>query len=427
MALHEELLYYIWKHLHFKLQSLSTTDGEDLSIIHPGVRNPNAGPDFLQAKVRIGDTFWAGQVEMHVRASDWELHRHSQDPAFNNVILHVVWQKDREVFNPAGVRLPCLELMSRVDPAMIQQYHYLLHNEKWIPCAQLFHTIDPLIVESWSHRLMAERLELKTAAVKQALDGQTQNWEDVCFQKLARALGTSVNGDAMETLAAWTPLNVLNKHKSQLNQLEALLFGQAGLLEDIPEEDYPKQLKNEYLFLKTKYQLQPMNPALWKFLRLRPANFPTLRIAQLAKILHTTDHLFSKFIAARSVKEIINALDVTLGGYWANHYSFKTESRPQFKKLGNSTIHHIIINTIAPLLFYYGTSQDDEIKKEQAVQYLQDLPAEKNEITRGWASLGWPARHALHSQAQIQLKTMYCGPKKCLHCSIGHQLLKSIS
>jgi len=427
MLLHEELLYYIWKHLYFKLQSLTTTANEPLSIVHPGIRNPNAGPDFLQAKIRIGETIWIGQVEMHVRSSDWDLHQHHKDPAYNNVILHVVWKADREIFNLAGAMLPCLELINRVDPGVINQYNFLLQNEKWIPCASLFHQVDELIIESWSHRLMAERIELKTAAIQQALDLQQQNWEEVCYQKLARALGSSVNGDAMETLAVYTPLNILNKHKSRLNQLEALLFGQAGLLEDIQDGDYPLQLKNEYLFLKSKYQLQPMNPVQWKFLRLRPANFPTIRIAQLAKIIHLTDHLFSKFIASASVKEIIHALDVTLGGYWATHYSFKSESRSQFKKLGNPTLHHIIINTIVPLLFYYGTSMDDENKKERAIQYLQDLPAENNQVTRGWSELGWAASHALHTQAQIQLKSQYCEQKRCLQCSIGHQLLKAIT
>jgi len=425
MTLHEELLYYIWKHLYFRLLSLSTTDAEPLAILYPGIRNQNAGPDFLQAKIRIAETIWIGQVEMHINASDWEIHHHTRDPAFNNVILHVVWKADKEVYNQAGVKIPCLELINRVDPAMINQYNYLLQNEKWIPCAHFFHSVDELIVESWAHRLIAERFEMKTSAIKQALDQQRQDWEEVCFQKLARALGSSINGEAMEILAIVTPLHLLNKHKTRLIQLEALLFGQAGLLDDINETDYPNQLRKEYLFLKIKYQLQPMNPVQWKFLRLRPANFPTVRIAQLAKIIYHTDHLFSKFIASRSVKEIINALDITLGGYWANHYSFKSESRIQFKKLGKSTIQHIIINTIAPILFYYGTCQDDEDKKEKAIQYLQDLPAEKNQITQGWLDLGWVARHALHSQAQIQLKTQYCEPKKCLQCSIGHQILKS--
>jgi hypothetical protein len=202
------------------------------------------------------------------------------------------------------------------------------------------------------------------------------------------------------------------------------LFGQAGLLEETHGDGYPLQLKNEYLFLKSKYQIQPMNPVQWKFLRLRPANFPTVRIAQLAKIIHLTDHLFSKLIASVSVREIINALDVTLGGYWANHYSFKSESHSRFKKLGKATLHHIIINAIAPVMFYYGTSTGDENKKEKAIQYLQDLPPEINQITRGWELLGWTAKHGLHSQAQIQLKTQYCDVKKCLQCSIGHQLLK---
>lgn len=427
MLLHEELLYYIWKHLYFKLHALLTTDGEPVSIVEPGIRNQNAGPDFLQAKVRIEETIWIGQVEMHVYASDWDLHNHSVDPAYNNVILHVVWKADKEVYNQAGIKLPCLELIQRVDHQMINQYNYLLQNEKWIPCASLFQHVDDLIVESWSHRLLAERFELKTAAIQQALAQQQQNWEEICFQKLARSLGSVVNGEAMEMLACWTPLHLLNKHKNQLSQIEALLFGQAGLLDDIGEDEYPQQLKKEYLFLKSKYQLTPMSLAQWKFLRLRPANFPSVRIAQLARIIYHTDHLFSKFIAAQSVKEIIHALDVTIGGYWVNHYSFKSESRNQTKKLGRQTIHQIIINTIAPLLFYYGSSMGEEDKKEKAVQYLLDLAPEMNQITQGWQQLGWIAKHALHSQAQIQLKTQYCDVKKCLQCSIGHQIFKSIT
>lgn len=421
----EELLYYIWKHRCFDHSLLKTASGEPLQVLQPGIRNHHAGPDFLQSIIRIGQTTWAGNVEMHFNASEWTSHRHETDEAYNTVILHVVWSADAEVFNEAGLKIPCLELQSRVDRQMLKQYEDLMQNQKWVPCEGLFHTVNDFIKESWSHRLMAERLESKAVAVRQALDVQGQNWEEVCFQKLARALGTQVNGDAMELLASCTPLHLIGKHKDQLLHVEALLFGQSGLLEGPFEEDYPLRLQAEYSFFKNKYHLRPMNASHWKFLRLRPANFPTIRIAQLAKIIYTTDHLFSKLMAAQTIKEIINSLDVTLGGYWTDHYSFKSESRGgRFKKLGLSTIQYILINAVAPLLFCYGESQDDLQRKEKAMAYLQDLPAESNALISGWIKLGWNPKHALHSQALIQLKTQYCDEKKCLQCSIGHQILK---
>lgn len=421
----EELLYYIWKHRYFDHSELKTTSGESLQILQTGIRNQNAGPDFLQTIIKIGQTTWAGNAEMHMNASEWNTHRHETDEAYNTVILHVVWTADAEAFNQAGLKIPCLELHKRADRKMLNRYQELMQNEKWVPCAGLFLTVNDFIRESWSHRLMAERLETKAVTVRQALEVQNQNWEEVCFQKLARALGTHVNGDAMEVLASCMPLQLIQKHKDQLLQVEALLFGQSGLLEGQFEEDYPCRLQAEYSFLKNKYQLRPMNAAHWKFLRLRPANFPTIRIAQLAKIIFSCDHLFSKLMAARSVKEIIHTLDITLGGYWADHYSFKSESRGgRFKKLGRATIQYILINAVAPLLFCFGESQDDIQRKEKAIAYLQELPAESNSIVSGWIKLGWQPVNALHSQAQIQLKTKYCDEKKCLQCSIGHQIMK---
>jgi hypothetical protein len=426
MEITEELLYFIWKFRYYDFQHLVTVDGEKLEIVHPGFRNDNAGPDFSQAKIKIDDTLWAGSVEIHVMASEWQSHKHQLDPAYNNVTLHVVWKKDAMTLNEAGVEIPCLELYDRVDSSMIRQYDFLMKNEKWVPCADQIHTTPDLVKKNWLQRLMAERLASKSASILVILKHQKEDWQSVAYQKLARALGTQVNGEAMEMLARICPLSIIGKHKDQLLQIEALLFGQSGLLPTAhSEQEYLNKLRLEYDFLKNKYTLIPMQRVQWKFLRMRPTNFPTIRIAQLARLLFQSQHLFSKLIAAEEVKEIIHLLDVTVSHYWKDHFTFDTEaSSPKEKRLGKLSIHTIVINTVCPLLFAYGLSTDDEKYKEKALRFLSELPAEVNAITRSWAALGVQADSAMDSQALIQLKNNFCNEKKCLYCSIGHQLLK---
>ncbi len=400
-------------------------DGERLEIVNPGDRNYDSGPDFSQAKIKIGATLWAGQVEIHVKSSDWHVHKHHEDPAYSNVILHVVWSHDQDIQYPLGSIIPCIELKQRVEPAMLRQYEYLLQNERWVPCAELLPDVNDITKESWLMRLMAERLEEKSASILEALKMQQEDWQSVTYQKLARALGAPVNSDAMELLARCCPLVIIGKHRDQLVQIEALLYGQSGLLAEAEDQDeYVVKLKLEYQFLQKKYGLTPMNAAAWKFLRMRPASFPTIRIAQLARILFQSQALFSKFIAAHEVMEIIHLLDVTIAQYWKNHYTFGASSDSKTKKLGKQTIHTIIINTICPLLFAYGLYLDDESYKDKAIKLLTALPAEINTITKSWANLNWKAGDALQSQAMIQLKNQYCNQKKCLNCSIGHQILK---
>jgi len=426
MQIKEELLYHIWLFRLFDFKRLHSTNGEEIEIIETGFRNTNAGPDFIMSKIRINNQLWVGNIEIHVKSSDWNLHGHTEDPSFNSVILHIVWIHDHEIKNNLNQVIPCLELHSKVDNRLLLYYDYMIQNQLWIPCAKSISLVSNITKESWLSRLMAERLELKSNSILDSLEQNNRDWESVCFQKLARSLGGQVNGETMEVLARITPMTMLYKHRDQLLQIEALLFGQSGLLADANQsEDYIFKLKNEYSFLRSKYNLKPLKASQWKFMRMRPANFPTMRIAQLARILFQTDFLFSKFLSAAHVNEVINMLDVTITQYWKNHYTFNTESENKEKHLGKETIHTIVINTISPLMFAYGISTANELYKEKAIEWLESLPAEKNTITKGWAALQWKAGTAMDSQALIQLKNKYCNDKKCLQCNIGHQLIKS--
>jgi hypothetical protein len=426
MQITEDLLYYIWRYRLFDFKALNTTNGEVIEIIDTGIRNTNAGPDFIMSKIRINSQLWVGNIEIHVKSSDWNMHGHRTDPAFNSVILHIVWDHDLEIKNSLDQVIPSVELYTKVDNRLLSKYEYMMQNQLWVPCANSISSVSAITKESWLSRLMAERLEQKSKSILDLVDHNQRDWEAVCYQKLARSLGGQVNGEIMELLARITPLHLLFKHRDQLWQIEALLFGQSGLfaVADQPDE-YVNKLKEEYSFLQLKYNLKPLEASQWKFLRMRPANFPTLRIAQLARILFQTDFLFSKFLSASQVKEVINMLDVTVTQYWRNHYTFNTKSENKDKHLGMETINSIIINTISPLMFAYGISTANESYKERAITWLEALPAEKNTITKGWAELNWKARMAMDSQALIQLKNNYCNDKKCLQCNIGHQLIKS--
>lgn len=426
MQITEDLLYYIWRFRLFDFKNLKTQQGELIEIIEPGIRNTDAGPDFIMAKIKINDQLWVGNAELHVKSSDWNLHRHVQDPSYNNVILHIVWKHDEDIKNSLGQLIPCMELNKLVNNQLLSKYEYLMQNQLWVPCGNIINSVPSIIKQTWLSRLTAERLEQKSKMVLDALDQNNRDWESVCYQILARALGGQVNGEIMEILARLTPLSIIYKHRDQLLQLEALLFGQSGLLMEADASDeYITKLQNEYAFLKSKYNLQSLKSSQWKFLRMRPANFPTLRIAQLARILFQTDLLFSKFLSARHVNEIIHMLDVTISQYWKNHYTFNSKSENKEKHLGKETIHSIIINTISPLMFAYGISTANDVYKEKAIEWLEALPAEKNVITKGWTAIEWKATTAMDSQAQIQLKNKYCNDKKCLHCNIGHHLIKS--
>lgn len=419
----ERLLHTAWQYSLYQSTNLETADGEAITVIHPGTYNTNAGPDFLQAKVKVGDTTLAGHVEMHVHTSDWDKHGHDNDEAYKNIILHVVYDHDADT-GPANTPVLCLAPFISKD--VLLKYEYLAHTKNTLPCGQHLHKIKDITKYSWLTRLLAERWEEKLGTWQELLDKSAGDWSSLLYWRLAANFGFKVNADPFLALAQSLPLNILAKHRENLLQIEALLFGQAGFLNDNTQEVYPNALKTEYDYLRKKYQLTPIDPAHWKFMRMRPANFPTIRLAQFAALAHKSLHLFSVIIEKSTAKEIQPLFDVTASQYWDAHYRFgEPADKEQKKKLGISSIQNIIINTIAPIKFLYAGRQATEQQQEQALKLLDELPAERNHIIDIWSENKWTPENASQSQAQIQLFNNYCKHKRCLDCAIGLNIIKS--
>ncbi|HEV8285980.1 MAG TPA: DUF2851 family protein [Chitinophagaceae bacterium] len=416
----ERLLQFIWQFQYFNKSELLTSAGEIVQIIFPGQYNTNQGPDFSNAKIKIGTTTWAGNIELHFKTSDWKKHKHHKDGNYSNVILHVVWENDIAQQN----RVPILELKERVSKILLQRYEALMNASGFIACENSIHTVRDITWKSWKERLLAERLTRKAKAVEIYLQQSNHHWEETFWWLLARNFGIKVNADAFEEIAKSIPLTILAKHKNQIHQLEAILLGQAGLLNKNFKEDYPNMLTKEYQFYKNKYKLKPCNNPVF-FLRMRPGNFPTIRLAQLAMLVHDSAHLFSKIKEAVSVNEIKKWFDVTANDYWHYHYSFSEVSSFKKKRLGTVMIENIIINTIAPVLFAYGNYHDDEKYKQKALQWLEETSAESNSITKNFQQLKIENKNAFDSQALIELKNEYCTKKRCLDCAVGNAILKS--
>jgi hypothetical protein len=417
----ERLLQFIWQFQYFTTGDLTTTAGEPLQIIFPGHYNTNQGPDFSDTKIRIGKTVWAGAVELHLHASDWQRHRHDGDTNYRNVILHVVWEDDQPE-QPSAI--PVLELKQRVSKLLLKRYEELMNASSFIPCEHSVSTVRDIIWQSWKERLLAERLLRKAKTVELFQQQNKDHWEESFWWLLARNFGIKVNAGAFEAIARSVPVNLLAKHKNQLHQIESLLMGQAGLLEEKFTDDYPKLLQREYRFLKKKYNLKPI-PLPVYFLRMRPGNFPTIRLAQLAVLIAGSSHLFSKIKDAKTTTEIKQWFDITANDYWHYHYRFDEESSYSKKKLGAAMSDNIIINTVCPVLFAYGNYHSEEKYKQKALAWLEETAAESNSITNGFKKLGISNKSAYDSQALIELKNEYCSPKRCLDCSIGNSILKS--
>jgi hypothetical protein len=416
----ERLLQFIWQFQYFNKSELITSEGEPLQIIFPGQYNTNQGPDFSEAKIKIGGTTWAGNIELHLKTSDWNKHNHHRDDNYNNVILHVVWENDIVQTNS----VPVFELKERVSKILLQRYESLMNAAGFIACENSIHVVRDITWESWKERLMAERLIRKAKAAENYLQQSGYHWEETFWWLLARNFGMKVNADIFEEIARSIPLNILRKHKNQIHQLESLLLGQSNLLKRKFEDEYPKMLQKEYEFYKRKYELRPVAGNLF-FLRMRPGNFPTIRLAQLAMLVHESAHLFSKLKEAGSVNEIKKWFDVTANDYWHYHYSVDETSSFKKKKLGAAMIDNIIINTIAPLLFAYGSYHNEEKYKQKALQWLEETLPESNSITKRFQELKIENKTAFDSQALIELKNEYCNKKRCLECSIGNAILKT--
>ncbi len=417
--MNEKLLQFIWKLRYFEKSSLSTITGETISIMNPGRHNNNQGPDFLEARIRINNTIWVGNIELHVKTTDWKAHGHEADINYDNIILHVVWQHDED----CKPEIPVLELRDRVPKMLLDRYLQWMNKKEFIPCEKEISLVQPLSWMNWKDRLVAERLHRKSKKIFDLLKETNDHWEEMFWQIIARNFGSPVNNDAFEIMARAIPASVLAKHKNQIHQLEALLFGQAGLLETKFIEDYPIMLQREYLFLKKKYQLPP-NFIQVHFLRMRPGNFPTVRLAQLAMLVHVSVHLFSGIRESVSLKGIRQMLSVTANDYWHYHYRFDELSKYKMKTLGKEMIDNLIINSVIPVLFSYGVIQSEKKYKERALRWLGETSAETNGITKGFERFGLNTQTAHDSQALLELKKEYCDAKRCLECAVGSNLLK---
>ena len=423
----EDFLQYIWQHRLYLPDGNRTVEEVPVEPLQPGQLNQHAGPDFTDARVRMGGTLWAGCVEIHLRSSDWERHGHHTDPAYNNVILHVVYQHDADTYNARRQKVPVMEL--HFDARYFDNYNRLADNKARIACHDESFKIDDFSFASWLERLAIERLEQKSEAIMQSFALTSNHWEETLYQRLARNFGFSLNALPFESLAKSLPFNILLKHKDNLMQIEAFLFGQAGMLtDDQPIADtYYIGLQKEYQYLQKKYQLEPIDRFLWKFLRLRPINFPTLRIAQFAALIHRNEHLFSQIMEAKSVEIFEHLFDLQASEYWDIHYVFGKESLRRNKTFGKIAIHTVLINTVAPFLFVYGKARGKEDFCTRAVGLLESLPPEKNSIIARWEELGVRNSNAFTSQALLQLDNNYCRLKRCLFCTVGNKIVRNCS
>ena len=429
----ERLLHYVWKHKILPLRELYTTDGRLVELIDPGLYNRlHAGPDFFNAKVKIDGTQWVGNVEIHQRASDWYQHGHDRDPRYNNVVLHVVGEADTDVLTQDQHYLP--QLVLEIPPSLNENYEELLRTDQYPPCYKIIPDLTNLTIHSWLAALQTERLEQKTEAIKQRVEQCNGSWEDAYFVTLARNYGFGINGDAFEQWAKNVPLQAVGKHRDDLFQIEAIFMGQAGLLEEksIPEryhesvlsEGYFNQLRNEYQYLAHKFSLKPMDFTAWRFLRLRPQNFPHIRIAQLANLYYERKAGLSALLECETIEQLRHLFETHVTPYWETHYTFGSEGPRSQKKTSASSKNLLIINTAIPMLFAVGRHRQKEELCDRAFDLLEQLKAEQNHIIRMWKECGLNVQTAGDSQALIQLKKEYCDRKDCLRCRIGYEYLK---
>ncbi len=428
----EQLLHYVWRHKMFPLQEMHTTDGKLVEVIDPGLHNRNAGPDFFNAKVKIDGTLWVGNVEIHDRSHDWYVHGHDHDSAYNNVVLHVAGVVDDNVITSDGKFLPQLQL--DVPKKINDHYKELLETDQYPPCYKIIPDLTKLTIHSWMSALQTERLEQKTEAIKARVDRNNGSWEDGYFTTLARNYGFGINGDAFEMWANTLPLKAVDHHRDDVFQIEAIFMGQAGLLElntipsqyqrDALNEGYFAKLRNEYQYLAHKFSMKPMDATMWRFLRLRPQNFPHIRISQLANLYYSRRAGLSSLVECTTIEQLKAVLATSVTPYWETHYTFGSTSCRNDKNLSPASLNLLMINTAIPMLFAYGKHKSDEALCDRAFDLLEQLKAENNHITRLWQQCGLTAQNAGDSQALIQLKKEYCDKKDCLRCRIGFEYLK---
>lgn len=420
----EDFLHYLWKFKNFETENLKTSNGEPLTIINSGSYLQTAGPDFFNAQITIGNQKWAGNIEIHLKSSDWYVHHHERDEAYDSVILHVVWEHDTEIFRKDNTEIPVLELKHYVSKKVLDNYTSLKAPKSWIFCEKQLHSIDEFELKNWQERLFFERLERKSKQIEELLLKLGKDWEALLFCLLAKNFGLNTNGETFLRIAQSIPFSILRKESFELESLEALFFAKAGLLSVDKEDRYFKELRKRYVYMSQKYQMEEFISEPVQFFKHRPDNFPTIRLSQLANLYHSQQNLFSKLIQLNSIQGIYEIFKVSVSSYWQNHYQFDKESPKKKKALTKSFIDLLVINTIIPLQFSYAKSQGKEIS-EDVIQLMQQVVAEKNSVVTKFDSFGIPSKNALDTQSLLQLKNEYCDKGRCLECAIGTRLLKN--
>ena len=423
-AIQEDFIQYIWR---TKLipKTWKGQSGENIEIIEFGHWNTDAGPDFFNAKIKIDAHIWVGNVEMHVLTSDWFRHRHEKDGAYKNVILHVVWEDDAQRTIHKSNDIPTIALKGSVPKVYLERYLSFYQRKSSIPCQSMIRDVPMEKIRISMYRMLVERLEEKARNVEKIYQQTNESWEDTLYIMMVRYFGTKVNREPFEVLARHVPLSIVMKNKGKQNTIEALFFGQAGMLEDATiEDDYYASLRKEYDFLKKKYQLSNMNPAAWKFSKMRPSNFPTVRIAQLSTVMTQVKPMFSTILQTENRKDIIALFAVSIPEYWDDHYTFGRQSKHMKKRFTDDFIDILIINAIVPILFFYGKCIQDESFSQKAMQLLEEIKAENNDIIRMFAELDIHSKNAFDTQSLLHLKNTYCHFKRCLSCTIGHEIMK---
>ena len=415
----EDFLQYIWRYQLFSKDYVIS--GETVKIINVGQLNTDSGPDFFNAKIKIGDTVWAGNVEIHKKSSDWYLHHHETDNSYNNVVLHVVEEINKDIFDAKGRKIPQIEINFNKD--LLNNYSTIQNSKHKIKCENQINEINNFDLVTWLDTLLIERLERKSEEISKLLKAKINDWEEVFYILLLRQFGLKVNAEPFEILARSLPLKYVLKQNNKLLSIEAMLFGQAGFLETTIDDEYFNELKTEFKFLKNKYNLTPLSVDNWKFMRVRPISFPTVRIAQTSSLLYNHSNIFSKIIELDFIEDIYKLFNIEPSKYWRAHYKFGTSSKEKSKKIGKSTIDLIIINVIVPMIFMYGKERNIPILKDKALFYLQELSAENNSIIRYWQEIGVKIKTASESQALLELYSNYCKKNNCLNCRVANKLI----
>lgn len=419
----EDFLHYLWKYKKFDTLNLKTSSGEEITIVNAGQYLELAGPDFFNSQIIIGEQKWAGNVEIHLKSSDWYVHHHERDESYENVILHVVWEHDTEIYRKNNTEIPVLELKNHVDSSTITNYQSLMAPKSWVFCEKQLQEIKEFTLKNWQERLFFERLERKSKSIYELLEQTNNDWEAVLFCLLAKNFGLNINGDIFIKIAQSIPFSIIRKESFEVENLEALLMGMAGLLDAEKEDAYYNDLKFRYFYLLHKYQLEKKNVEAVQFFKHRPDNFPTVRLSQLANLYYIQQNLFSKISVSNSLKTIYETFEVSASDYWQNHYQFDRESPKKKKKLSKSFVDLVVINTLIPLQFAYAKNQGKDVT-EGLILLLNEVAPEKNAIMDKFASFGIKPINAFESQSLLQLKNEYCNKSRCLQCSIGMELLK---